>query len=70
VWRRRTGRLKDTAMERLEQQQDPLGETTQCMVDFRSRLWQPQEEDKGGRLVAIIFVGVLAVAGIVGFGLL
>ena len=33
-------------------------------------LWQQQEEDKGGRLVAIIFAAVLLVAGIVGFGLL
>ena len=57
-------------MERTEQQQDPLTETQQIMVDFRSRLWEPQEEDKGGRLVAIIFVGVLVVAGVVGFGLL
>ena len=57
-------------MERIEQQQDPLTETQQIMVDFRSRLWEPQEEDKGGRLVAIIFVGVLVVAGVVGFGLL
>ena len=58
-------------MERTEQQQDPLTDTQQVMVDFRSRLWQPQEEDKGGRLVAIIFVGVvLVVAGVVGFGLL
>jgi hypothetical protein len=57
-------------MERLEQQQDPLSETAQVMVDFRSRVWQPQEEDKGGRLVAIIFVAVLAVLGIVGFGLM
>lgn len=57
-------------MERVEQQQDPLGETQQLMVEFRSHLWQPQEEDKGGRLVAVIFVGVLAMAGLVGFGLL
>jgi hypothetical protein len=57
-------------MERLEQQQDPLGETTQFMVDFRSRLWQPQQEDTGGRLVAIIFVAVLAMLGVVGFGLM
>lgn len=57
-------------MERVEQQQDSLGETQRLMADFRSRLWQPQEEDKGGRLVAIIFVAVLVMAGIVGFGLL
>ena len=56
-------------MERLEQQQDALGETQQFMVDFRSRLWEQQPEDRGGRLVAIIFVAVLVVAGIVGFGL-
>jgi hypothetical protein len=57
-------------MERLEEQQDPLSETTQTMVDFRSRLWQPQEEDKGGRLIAIIFVVVVAGLGLLGFGLL
>jgi hypothetical protein len=57
-------------MERLEKQQDPLGETQQFMVDFRSRLWQQQEQDKGGRLIAVIFVAVLVVSGIVGLGLL
>ncbi len=57
-------------MDRLEQQQDPMGETAQFMVDFRSRLWQPQQEDKGGRLVAIIFVVVVAGLGLLGFGLL
>ena len=57
-------------MERLEEQQDPLSETTQTMIDFRSRLWQPQEEDKGGRLIAIIFVVVVAGLGLLGFGLL
>lgn len=57
-------------MERTEQQQDPLGETQQFMVDFRSRVWEQQPEDKGGRLVAIIFAAVLVVAGVVGIGLL
>ncbi len=57
-------------MDRMEKQQDPLSETAQFMVDFRSRLWQPQQEDKGGRLVAIIFIAVIAVLGIVGFGFL
>jgi len=57
-------------MERTERQQDPLGETQQLMVDFRSRLWEAPQEDKGGRLVAIIFAAVVAVAGLVGFGLL
>lgn len=57
-------------MDRMEKQQDSLSETAQFMVDFRSRLWQPQQEDKGGRLIAIIFVAVIAVLGIVGFGLL
>jgi len=56
-------------MERTEQQQDPMGETTQFMVDFRSRVWQAQEEDGGTRLIAVIFVAVLAVVGLVGFGL-
>ena len=57
-------------MERVEQQQDPLTETQQIMVDFRSRLWEPQQEDKGGRLVAIIFGVVVMVLGVLGFGLL
>lgn len=57
-------------MERVEQQQDPLGETSQVMVDFRSQVWQPQQEDTGGRLVAIIFAAVVAVFVVVGFGLL
>ena len=57
-------------MERTEQKQDPLTETQQFMVDFRSRLWEPQQEDKGGRLIVIIFVAVLAIAGLIGFGLL
>jgi hypothetical protein len=62
--------MKDKAMERLEEQQDPLSETTQTIVDFRSRLWQPQEKDQGGRLIAIIFVVVVAGLGLLGFGLL
>lgn len=57
-------------MERLEKQQDPLGETQQFMVDFRSRLWQQQEQDKGGRLIAVIFVVVVGALGLLGFGLL
>jgi len=57
-------------MERTEQQQDPLGETQQLMADFRSRLWEAPQEDDGGRLVAIIFAAVVAVACIVGYGLL
>jgi hypothetical protein len=57
-------------MERLEKQQDPLSGTAQFMVDFRSRLWQPQEEDKGGRLIAVIFVVVIGALGLLGFGLL
>ena len=57
-------------MERTEQKQDPLTETQQFRVDFRSRLWEPQQADKGGRLIVIIFVAVLAIAGLIGFGLL
>jgi hypothetical protein len=57
-------------MDRLEQKQDPLGETAQFMVDFRSRVWQPQQEDKGGKVIAIIFVVVVAALGLLGLGLL
>lgn len=52
-------------MDMMTKQEDRFGETAQLVADFQSRLWEPEEEDKGGRLIAKI----VAVA-VVGIGLL
>jgi hypothetical protein len=44
---------------------DQSSEATEAMAAFRERLWAPQEEDHGGRLILGVVIAAAILLGLV-----